>query len=580
MVSLDSLASELLLEIMSHLISAADLISLSLQCRRFSKLAAARLQLIRPFHRVRITLDQDIGDIYQFLITILRNRSLGLYTEQMEIDIRIKGWLAIRRQVINSGNWDAEEYKLAVDVTREIDFYDRKNTEEVVLGNNHDGTLVNIPFYPDGVILAFLNGKRSNLEDSQFLNRFKQKSFTHSVVSLFPVVFPNVKFLKLSPATSGAIINIFRIINDSRKSKCLRNLRHVRVFGPDYATGRDTLEFLASYHQLPFMETLSVERLTVSRSRTTDYSQDPDSPTPMATATESNISKIYLTRCNIPSELLTPILKPPKALEEFKYSIRSQGSSDASLDHIDPTILGHDLRVHRSTLRVLDIDVDECGRCSDSGSRVDDGESTTPVPLATAPATGPPVGIAMAGGSPSSHAPRVVSSIGSLHGFTALTHLSIGVNFLLGPDRNEVKFADYWEENYPEEEEERLRQRQQQQQQWWRYNTPFTYESPPLVSPLVVPSSSPSPARRRLIDRLPPNLEFLCIRGYKRGEAGGRWTSMISELMDRKADCFPRLKEVVGVMEYIPSAVAVVSDGADDVVVGNDVNAGEGEMII
>lgn len=170
MVSLDSLASELLLEIMSHLISAADLISLSLQCRRFSKLAAARLQLIRPFHRVRITLDQDIGDIYQFLITILRNRSLGLYTEQMEIDIRIKGWLAIRRQVINSGNWDAEEYKLAVDVTREIDFYDRKNTEEVVLGNNHDGTLVNIPFYPDGVILAFLNGKRSNLEDSQFLN--------------------------------------------------------------------------------------------------------------------------------------------------------------------------------------------------------------------------------------------------------------------------------------------------------------------------------------------------------------------------------------------------------------------------
>ncbi|EQL38748.1 hypothetical protein BDFG_00290 [Blastomyces dermatitidis ATCC 26199] len=171
----------------------------------------------------------------------------------------------------------------------------------------------------------------------------------------------------------------------------------------------------------------------------------------MPIATDSNVSKIHLTRCNIPLELLVPILKPPKALRELRYSAGALVCSSKSSDCIDPAIMGCHLQVHRCTLRILDIGLAQCVRCStNSGLTVDD---TTPA------SSGPASANPMASREPAMEGVetrrpfRVASSIRSLNRFIALTNLSIGVNSLLGPDSNEVMFADYWEENYSEAEE-------------------------------------------------------------------------------------------------------------------------------
>ncbi|KLJ08236.1 hypothetical protein EMPG_16332 [Blastomyces silverae] len=541
MASLGSLAPEILLEIISHVTSASDLISLSLQCRKFSQLAAAKLQQIRPYHRIRLTLDQQVTNMYHSLMAILRNRSLGLYAELMEIDTPLPDRIPMSTQTVSSDEWDAEEHKLVVDVVREIDFY---GGECRIAEDSWP-----IPSYLDGVVLCVLQGNQ-DLGDISFLSSIQQKGFAHSAAAIFPAICPNLKLLKLSNRTGSTVINILRLINGSTQTKCLRNLRHVSTFVQTRTQEHTILEFLASCHQLQSMETLSVEDLTVWRPRGTAYSQPPHDSTPMP---DSNVSKIHLTRCNIPLELLAPIFKPPKALRELKYSARALFCAGKSSDCIDPSILGRHLQVHRSTLRILDLDLAQCARCSaNSGFPVDD---TTPASPGTASATQITSGELAMKREETGRPLTGASSIGSLHGFSALTHLSIGVSFLLGPDSDEVRFADYWEENYPEAEE-------QLKQQPWKYNSPLRPASPlpSPPSPSASPVSGPSTARRRLIDRLPPNLEYLCIRGYDHGKAGGRWTSLISELMDKKAACFPRLKEVAGVMEYIPSLAPAVFD--------------------
>ncbi|OAX82062.1 hypothetical protein ACJ72_03590 [Emergomyces africanus] len=561
MVSLGSLPPEIVLEIINNLTSASDLISLSLQCRSLSKLAAAHLQLVRLFYRVRLSNCPENRDVYQFFLSVFRNRLLGLYAEHLKINISIPGLFPLARRIITDGDWDGVEHPVIVDMIREIDYWASEITKQIGMEDSFEGWSASTPSFMEEMMMSLLKGEHELQSDNRSI--FGEQAFFFSALSLLPVVFPNIKYLEFSPNDFGPVLVLFRIINESARSKWLQNLQHVSVIGSACGLDYPTLEFLQSCHMLSSLRTIRVENFTISQQDTTDYEHPPYVRLLMDRAVESNISKIHLIQSNIPSELLTPILKPPKALEEFKYSTTEQYTRYETQGCIKPTILGDDLRQHKSTLRVLDIDADECDRCYYRGRRNNGCESIIPVSSVTSgPATDPPVKIAAARDDPTSErgtspALRVASSIGSLHDFTALTHLSIGIKFLLGPDKPEMIFADYWEENYPENEE------QWRQQQVWRYNSPLTATPRPMTLSLPFLSSPPSPARRRLIDRLPPKLEFLCIRGFKRAEARERWTSMISEFMARKAECFPRLKQVVGIMEYIPRGGPVVSNGEE-----------------
>jgi hypothetical protein len=89
------------------------------------------------------------------------------------------------------------------------------------------------------------------------------------------------------------------------------------------------------------------------------------------------------------------------------------------------------------------------------------------------------------------------NTIGSLHDFEALTHLSIGIKLLLGPPGS---------------------------------TTPF-----------------------KLVDALPKSLISLTIRGYTKGVVA-KYDAAIGELLARRAEAFPALAGISGVEELIPSA--------------------------
>lgn len=63
---------------------------------------------------------------------------------------------------------------------------------------------------------------------------------------------------------------------------------------------------------------------------------------------------------------------------------------------------------------------------------------------------------------------------------------------------------------------------------------------------------TPTPsASYRLVDALPPNLEFLRLYGYKRGQFPNI-DAHVTELLEKKDERFPRLKGIEGVDEFLP----------------------------
>lgn len=86
-------------------------------------------------------------------------------------------------------------------------------------------------------------------------------------------------------------------------------------------------------------------------------------------------------------------------------------------------------------------------------------------------------------------------TIGSLHDFTSMTSLHIGVRLLLGPQIGH-------------------------------------YSSTTDIYYLAAASAPSAPFR--LIDALPPTLKYICIRGYAAG-TDPAWDEQINELMQKKS---------------------------------------------
>ncbi|KIL88794.1 hypothetical protein FAVG1_08043 [Fusarium avenaceum] len=204
----------------------------------------------------------------------------------------------------------------------------------------------------------------------------------------------------------------------------------------------------------------------------------------------SNIRSIQLSHIEISGWTLSMIIRAPKVLEELKISTGGLWALDPGMFDIPCKTIGKSLLQHRSTLRILDLDVsfdhgedrsreefsDQfLSQSEEEYFKLDKESSEVPFWLDDIP-DDRPYGL----------------TIGSLHDFNALTHLSIGISALLGPS----------------------------------YET----EEPPL----------------RLIDALPPSLEYLCLYGYVKGE-NKNLDSHVEEFMQHKESRFPQLVEVQGV---------------------------------
>ncbi|KAK5723293.1 triosephosphate isomerase [Elasticomyces elasticus] len=285
--------------------------------------------------------------------------------------------------------------------------------------------------------------------------------------------------------------------------KHLQRLRHVRIL-PEYDlwydddrtySHMDVLGQVRLFHRLPEITSIAMDGIEIHGGA--DYMEF------MPPAT-SNIRTIRIGHSMLASDILASLIRMPKQLEEFAYSVGGRDTRDGGHDMFSARTIGKALSDHRESLRVLDIDADDQLTDDrhdiesheefleqrkdyiddpywyDEWFKLDEEASTGPLHVHDLPDT------------------RVYNNtIGSLHDFAKLPKLSIGVKLLLG---------------LPESA------------------TPF-----------------------QLVNALPQSLEYLLIRGYTRGKVA-RYDEAIDELIALRADRLPALQEIHGIEECVPSA--------------------------
>ncbi|RGP61455.1 f-box domain containing protein [Fusarium sporotrichioides] len=209
----------------------------------------------------------------------------------------------------------------------------------------------------------------------------------------------------------------------------------------------------------------------------------------------SNIKNIHLTHCEISGSTLSKMIRSSKALKELRVSLGGLWHMDMGAWNIRPQTVGKSLLQHQNSLKMLDLDIldfDFTEIESWENSRFEDiaQNGDEYFELDKKSSTLPFWQEDIPDDRPYS------LTIGSLHDFNAMTHLGIGLNALFGPS-------------------------------YGRKEPPF-----------------------RLIDGLPPNLEYLCLYGYVKGECE-EIDSHVNELMQHKAKYLPRLANIQGVDETV-----------------------------
>ncbi|KAK3627820.1 triosephosphate isomerase [Elasticomyces elasticus] len=295
---------------------------------------------------------------------------------------------------------------------------------------------------------------------------------------------------------------LLRNNNGQLPDKHLQRLRHVRIL-PEHDlwydddrtySHMDVLGQVRLFHRLPGIESIAMDGIEIHGGA--DYQEF------MPPAT-SNIRTIRIGHSMLASDILASLIRMPKQLEEFAYSVGGRDTRDGGHDMFSARTIGKALGDQRESLRVLDIDADDQLTDDrhdiesheefleqrkdyiddpywyDEWFKLDEEASTGPLHVHDLPDT------------------RVYdNTIGSLHDFAKLSELSIGVKLLLGPPES---------------------------------STPF-----------------------RLVDALPQSLEYLLIRGYTRGKVA-KYDEAIDELIALRAERLPVLREIQGVEESIPS---------------------------
>ncbi|KAK2758724.1 hypothetical protein FQN54_003414 [Arachnomyces sp. PD_36] len=445
MRTLDDLPDEILVNIIERIDGIQDFAALSAQCRRLYRIVDMPVR--RRYHRIRYSSEQH-ALAYTLLIEILKNPRLGRYVRELEINTSL-----------------------------DLRYYRRRNQE---------------PAANQKLLYSAMEAAGVDLSK---LDEYHCKGLEGM---LCITLCPNIRSLRIRehPYPPAEMI-LTRANAKGATSGYLQNLKEVQIlcdyeqgnFRDSYYNDFDFAKMIKFFHRLPSIQTVRVGGIHVD-----------EEPTTILLPKKSNVSRIIMENSVTFPNILEQIIRHPKALEVFQYTIGGRHNIDSEFAPSIPAQLGRALQYQKSTLRVLDLDTDTeliwpdaFGRWFlqqsyadftnvEDDSDLDDEDNVEDF-------TSPPL--------------KVDPSIGSFHDFTSLTHLSIGITLLTG----RVVSMHRPGGNYP----------------------------PPPI---------------RLVDSLPPSLEFLCIRGYREGE-DAYLTSMVSELMERRAERFPRLKEVQGVSEYV-----------------------------
>ncbi|KAJ2998408.1 hypothetical protein NUW58_g334 [Xylaria curta] len=330
-------------------------------------------------------------------------------------------------------------------------------------------------------------------EKAQIFYAHRNMVFSHYAAALLLIICPNIEILKYEEG-SRVVESVLRRNNYGLLPGAhLQKLRDVTILPTSddilgderFYTNVDIMAMLRLFHRLPAIESMSIDAA---------LSENDGGYVQRFPPGTSNLKRVSITHSIYGTDVIGPLIKVPKRLEKFTFTTGGRCNYDGGYTARCAETIGRALYEHRSSLRKIDIDIDEYiggEETEEEGQNGKDEWYHRDMEIST----GPPA---------TNRAPNTREygkTIGSMHDFEALTHLSIGIGLLLGVNE--------------------------------RGEAPF-----------------------RLVDALPKSLEYLLIRGYERG-AVARYDAQIDELLLLRQDRLPSLKELHGLDETIPIAVSI-----------------------
>lgn len=352
-------------------------------------------------------------------------------------------------------------------------------------------------------------------EDDPFFSR-PRRVFGEMLKALFLSLCPNIETVRfggtsLSDGRAGLLEDYLRASNYGLfPQPIFQNVRHVRYLRHPDDSFFEEIEYYPSFdlpglmrfvHRLPKLTSVVVEGVCDYEQWNTDM---------VAPGTSNTLKQLQLTHVEVGSDQVASLIRIPTALEDLRVSFGGLLYRDCSSLCVSPTLLGKAIRQHKPTLQSLELDLG-CGGVYvydyDEPNEYDldeEGNLEISVPskcekyheLDMANLKVPLLARDLA------HDHKL-NTVGSLKDFIKLTRLSISIEF--------------------------------------------------LISGIVSGESLAETPECDLTDTLPPNLEYLCLYGYKKG-FNKQLDRLIRDFMKDRATRLPTLREVVGVDQMEPGA--------------------------
>ncbi|PYI22288.1 hypothetical protein BO99DRAFT_479813 [Aspergillus violaceofuscus CBS 115571] len=510
MPSLLHLPPDLHLHILAYL--HHDCLALALTCRTLYRLCD--LPTRKRFRRVRVQPGKNLDRAFDLLLAIIRRPSLGRYVRHLEYQGVVEAHVPYEE---NPGDREAELRDeagmmglLQAAVRRAI------GVDENSADADADDEKTKLAAQVLNMLMQ--SSEQRNKGDWNYTYRGMHGIFAvQAVAALLVSVAPNLESMALVQPffnytgfyhTEGRFADQSRVAfpldyvlrranGEGDATPFLRQLRRVYVIN----AGRGWMDDERFYTSMDFLGMFAlVDRLPAIETVSTDVLCEDENGKSGLEPNSSNISRIHINHSAVDTMYLASVICACKSLRELQFSLGGRASSDGSSSMENPKTFLQTLLLHRETLEVLDVDFE----ANISEFWNDDDEDTEP-DFDT-----------YGGRSEAQHswtgAPpdELWEQKGSLRDFTSMTHVSLGLKTLLYMAKG-VNLTE--------------------------------------------------PSDFKLADHLPPNLEYLLIRGYERGHRKDHDEHIDGVLSLKKSES-SKLREIRGIDESIPHAEDV--DDPDD----------------
>jgi hypothetical protein len=321
----------------------------------------------------------------------------------------------------------------------------------------------------------------------------KNEKFAEAATALLMSLCENISTVYLAERLFTGHLGEYMLRNNygQNKKPFLQHLKQVHLFRGATCDERDygsieMLLYIQCVHRLPALESVNMDSIM-------EYQLNHDFFVPGT----GNMTKIVLAGCDISDHVMATIISIPKVLQEFKVSLGGLWAIDGS-NELRVQYVREALTVHKNCLRVLDLNLgaEVSLYVSDSDSEQLDSEEER-------------------------------EELEDKEEEVRIQHLDYGLERL--PLDKAISVRPDFETKRPQ-----------------GATIGSFHDFPHLkclsVSMAVLPYQSPS----RLIDGLPPSLEYLCLYGYTRGE-NSEVDENVDELMEKKGEKLPRLTVIEGV---------------------------------